>query len=117
MTQRRHDRLCGRAGDHVRIRGERADSIGCTENIVRALSSPAAPVAAHDALRALAPPSAVKRNTLLLAASQAFVGVGNQMVPTLGAIIVARLLGSVYLAGLDARPPSSAAARSASMTR
>src|SRR5215467_358584 len=100
MTQRRHDRLCGRAGDHVRIRGERADSIGCTENIVRALSSPAAPVAAHDALRALAPPSAVKRNTLLLAASQAFVGVGNQMVPTLGAIIVQRLLGSVYLAGL-----------------
>jgi MFS family permease len=37
---------------------------------------------------------------LLLAASQAFVGVGNQMVPTLGAIIVARLLGSAHLAGL-----------------
>src|SRR5215470_8302019 len=102
MTQHRHDGLCGRAGDHVRIRGERADSIGCTENIVRVLSSPAAPVAAHDALRALAPPSAVKRNTLLLAASQAFVGVGNQMVPTLGAIIVARLLGAAHLAGMAA---------------
>src|SRR5262245_6139826 len=47
-----------------------------------------------------APSSTVKRNTLLLAASQAFVGVGNQMVPTLGAIIVARLLGSAHLAGM-----------------
>ena len=47
-----------------------------------------------------APPPLIKRNSLLLAASQAFVGVGNQMVPTLGAIIVARLLGSANLAGL-----------------
>src|SRR5262245_62463996 len=46
--------------------------------------------------------STVKRNTLLLAASQAFVGVGNQMVPTLGAIIVARLLGTAHLAGMAA---------------
>ena len=48
----------------------------------------------------VAPQRVVKRNTLLLAASQAFVGVGNQMVPTLGAIIVARLLGSVHFAGM-----------------
>src|SRR5215468_8406752 len=47
-----------------------------------------------------APSSTVKRNTVLLAASQAFVGVGNQMVPTLGAIIVQRLVGSVLLAGM-----------------
>ncbi len=46
------------------------------------------------------PPPLIKRNTILLAASQAFVGVGNQMVPTLGAIIVTRLLGSANLAGL-----------------
>ena len=45
-------------------------------------------------------PRLIKRNTVFLAASQAFVGVGNQMVPTLGAIIVARLLGSASLAGL-----------------
>lgn len=45
-------------------------------------------------------PPLIKRNTLLLAACQAFVGVGNQMVPTLGAIIVARLLGSANLAGV-----------------
>lgn len=45
-------------------------------------------------------PPLIKRNTLLLAAAQAFVGVGIQMVPTLGAIIVARLLGSASLAGV-----------------
>src|SRR5262249_45282485 len=100
MTPHRHDGLCGRAGGDARIRGGGAGSIACTENIGRVLTSPAAPGAAHDALRVLASPGIVKRNTLLLAASQAFVGMGNQMVPTLGAIIVARLLGSVYLAGL-----------------
>lgn len=47
-----------------------------------------------------APPPLIKRNSILLAASQALVGVGNQMVPTLGAIIVARFLGSANLAGV-----------------
>src|SRR5262249_23046838 len=37
---------------------------------------------------------------LVLAECQVVVGVGNQMVPTLGAIIVARLLGSAHLAGM-----------------
>jgi MFS family permease len=45
-------------------------------------------------------PLAIKRNTLLLAVTQAFVGVGNQMVPALGAIMVLRLLGSPALAGI-----------------
>jgi MFS family permease len=45
-------------------------------------------------------PPVIKRNTLLLAVTQAFVGVGNQMVPTLGAIMVLQLLGSPALAGL-----------------
>ena len=45
-------------------------------------------------------PAVIKRNTLLLATAQAFVGVGNQMVPTLGAIMVTQLLGSPALAGL-----------------
>jgi len=45
-------------------------------------------------------PAVIKRNTLLLATAQAFVGVGNQMVPTLGAIMVSQLLGSPALAGL-----------------
>jgi hypothetical protein len=42
-------------------------------------------------------PPAIKRNTLLLAVTQAFVGVGNQMVPALGASMVLRLLGSPAL--------------------
>lgn len=45
-------------------------------------------------------PAPVKRNTLLLAATQAFVGGGTQMVPTLGGIMIERLLGSIALAGL-----------------
>jgi MFS family permease len=79
-----------------------AGGLGYTsgERVVRAPKLPMALGAGRDGLRELAPPSIVKRNTLLLAASQAFVGVGNQMVPTLGAIIVARLLGSTHLAGM-----------------
>src|SRR5215475_3669366 len=91
MTQRRHHGLWGRTGSPGHVRGER---------LVGALTVRPEPGAAHDSLRALAPRGVVKRNTLLLAASQAFVGVGNQMVPTLGAIIVARLLDSTYLAGM-----------------
>ena len=45
-------------------------------------------------------PPVIKRNTLLLAVTQAFVGVGNQMVPALGAIMVLQLLGSPTLAGI-----------------
>ncbi len=42
----------------------------------------------------------IKRNTVLLAATQAFVGAGTQLVPALGAIMIERLLGSIVLAGL-----------------
>ena len=45
-------------------------------------------------------PPIIKRNTAFFAASQAFVGTGTQMVPTLGALMVVRLLGSANLAGL-----------------
>lgn len=45
-------------------------------------------------------PRLIRRNTLLLAATQAFVGTGSQMVPTLGGIMIERLLGSVALAGI-----------------
>ena len=67
--------------------------------------SPAAPDAMPSAnilgvTRPLTIPTVIKRNTLLLATTQAFVGVGNQMVPTLGAIMVTQLLGSPALAGL-----------------
>jgi MFS family permease len=41
----------------------------------------------------------VRRNTLFLAAAQACVGIGNQMTPTLGALIVIHLLGSATFAG------------------
>jgi len=42
----------------------------------------------------------ILRNTLLLAAAEAFIGTGQQMVPVLGSIIVVRLLGSAVFAGL-----------------
>ncbi|MGH7829508.1 MAG: MFS transporter, partial [Candidatus Binatia bacterium] len=45
-------------------------------------------------------PPLIRRNTVLLAFSQALVGVGTQMVPALGAIMVVRLLGSASLAGI-----------------
>jgi MFS family permease len=45
-------------------------------------------------------PRVIKRNTLLLAGTQAFVGGGNQLVPALGALIVSQLLGNPALAGL-----------------
>jgi len=45
-------------------------------------------------------PALIRRNTLLLAASQALVGIGTQMVPALGAIMVVQLLGSASLSGI-----------------
>jgi hypothetical protein len=48
----------------------------------------------------IAVPPLIRRNTLLLAATQAFVGTGTQLVPTLGGIMIERLLGSLALAGL-----------------
>ncbi|MGI9146508.1 MAG: MFS transporter [Chloroflexota bacterium] len=50
----------------------------------------------------MAVPPLIRRNTLLLAATQAFVGTGTQLVPTLGGIMIERLLGSLALAGLGA---------------
>jgi MFS family permease len=44
-------------------------------------------------------PPLVRRNTLFLAAAQACVGIGNQMTPTLGALMVIHLLGSATFAG------------------
>lgn len=48
----------------------------------------------------MAVPRLIRRNTLLLATTQAFVGTGTQLVPTLGGIMIERLLGSLALAGL-----------------
>ena len=45
-------------------------------------------------------PPIIKRNTFFMAATQACVGIGTQLVPTLGAIIVVRLLGSATFAGI-----------------
>jgi MFS family permease len=46
-------------------------------------------------------PSLVRRNTLLLAVAEAFVGTGQQMVPTLGSIVVYSFLGSATFAGIS----------------
>jgi len=45
-------------------------------------------------------PLVIKRNTLLLAISQAIVGIGNQMVPTLAALMIEQLLRSATFAGM-----------------
>ena len=55
---------------------------------------------AEPGAKALPGAAAIKRNMLLLTTSQALVGVGNQMVPTLSAIMVVTLLGSASLAGI-----------------
>ncbi len=44
-------------------------------------------------------PAFIKRNTVLLAAAQACVGIGNQMVPTLGALMAVQLVGTTAVAG------------------
>jgi hypothetical protein len=50
-------------------------------------------------------PALIKRNTLLLALAQAFVGMGTQqLVPTLGRIMIERLLGSLALRLTEPRP-------------
>src|SRR5262249_62423129 len=100
MTQHRRDGLWSRAEGPGHVRGEGEGSNVSTERLIGALTFPLAPVAAHDARRELAPPGIVKRNTLLLAASQAVVGGRRQISSTLGAITIQRPLGSVYLAGL-----------------
>ena len=45
-------------------------------------------------------PPIIRRNTVLLAITQACVGIGTQMVPTLGAITTVQLTGALGLAGL-----------------
>lgn len=66
---------------------------------------PSAPIVVSAPPQRTAPPSIpiptiVKRNTVILALTQAFVGMGNQTTPTLAPIIVLQLLGSATLAGL-----------------
>ena len=45
-------------------------------------------VTRSSAVRGGPVPGVIKRNTFLLAATQAFVGMGTQMIPALGPIIV-----------------------------
>ncbi|MDO8674040.1 MAG: MFS transporter, partial [Dehalococcoidia bacterium] len=55
--------------------------------------------AGSDAAVTFKIPRLVKRNTIMLALSQALVGVGTQMVPTLGPLLSVELLGTAALAG------------------
>ena len=45
-------------------------------------------------------PRIIRRNTLLLASSQAFTGAGGQMVPTLGPVLVLQMINNASLAGI-----------------
>ncbi|MDP8922764.1 MAG: MFS transporter [Chloroflexota bacterium] len=45
-------------------------------------------------------PPLIRRNTILLALTQAFVGMGNQTTPTLAPIIVVQMLGSAAFSGV-----------------
>lgn len=45
-------------------------------------------------------PALIRRNATLLTCAEAFVGTGQQMVPTLGAVMVMHLTGSAALAGI-----------------
>lgn len=45
-------------------------------------------------------PALIRRNTLLIAASQAFVGTGTQVIPALGAVVMERVFSAVALAAL-----------------
>ncbi|MGD9893264.1 MAG: MFS transporter [Dehalococcoidia bacterium] len=45
-------------------------------------------------------PALIRRNTLLIAASQAFVGTGTQVIPAVGAVVMERVFSAVVLAAL-----------------
>lgn len=45
-------------------------------------------------------PAIIKKNTLLLASSQAFSGAGGQMVPTLAPVLVVQMINNASLAGI-----------------
>jgi MFS family permease len=68
---------------------------GTTRSTANAITAMEAPAVA----RSLPIPGLIKRNTCYLAAAQACVGIGNQMMPTLGALMVVHLTGAEALAG------------------
>ena len=55
---------------------------------------------AEQPITHFAVPAIVRRNTLLLASSQAIVGIGSQMIPTLAPIMIVRLSGTDALLGV-----------------
>jgi MFS family permease len=62
------------------------------------VSPPDAPLS-PDQRTSLAIPPLIRRNTILLALTQAFVGMGNQTTPTLAPIIMVQMLGTAAFAG------------------
>lgn len=65
-------------------------------------SAPTVPASATEAVRhaSTSLPPLVRRNTILLTLAQAFIGMGNQAIPTLVPLMTVQMLGSATLAGL-----------------
>ncbi len=60
----------------------------------------AVPVGGSPADRSRSLPALVRRNTILLTLAQAFIGMGNQAIPTLLPLMTVQMLGNATLAGL-----------------
>src|SRR6185312_8456960 len=71
---------------------------GCERDVARALTSAAAREPAAGAFRV---PPLIRRNTLLLALSQAFTGAGMGLVYSIGPLMIVGVSGSTALSGLS----------------
>src|SRR5205823_10693573 len=80
-------------------RSARAEESGVSDAVQERTETVPPSVAPADERQHKIPPL-IRRNTILLALAQAFVGTGTQLVPTLTAIMVQQLINSPALFGL-----------------
>lgn len=77
-----------------------ADSESASLALPAALAEATIETQATPPTVALRVPALIRRNTVLLAGAEAFIGTGQQMVPTLGGLMAVALTSSSALAGL-----------------